>query len=172
MRLIMNGEPYVYTHHCSGSEKKGDTMSMESKQQFLVNVLYEAISQISKELKDSQDSQDVVLDDIKQKVSDLNETVKTIESNLLQEITQAKQVLSEVLGKSTAEILQVKESIAQLSSDLKSLQGEHGALLGEIKNNLKTLGEMNEKLSKSDNMNRWIIIAGFVILTILQFIVK
>ncbi len=55
MRLIMNGEPYVYTHHCSGSEKKGDTMSMESKQQFLVNVLYESFCQCEANIKKVQD---------------------------------------------------------------------------------------------------------------------
>jgi len=45
MRLIMNGEPYTYTHHCSSGEKKGDTMSMEKIQQFLVAILYESFCQ-------------------------------------------------------------------------------------------------------------------------------
>lgn len=42
MRLIVNSEPYVYTHQCVGNEKKGDTMSMERVQQFLVEALYES----------------------------------------------------------------------------------------------------------------------------------
>ena len=45
MRLIMNGEPYTYSHQCSGSEKKGDTMSMQRMQQFLIDALYESFCQ-------------------------------------------------------------------------------------------------------------------------------
>ena len=161
----------------------------------------EAISQISKELKDSQDSQDVVLDDIKQKVSDLNETVKNSESNISKEVSQTKQALSEALGKSTEEMLKIREAIAQLSSDLnnsiqpilKIAESNQSALIqlsetcevlknemsqkyssllfftGQIK---EAIGEMKGKLGNSENINRWIIIAGIVILAILQFIVK
>ena len=42
MRLISNGEPYVYTHQCACGENKGDIMSMEGVQHFLVETLYES----------------------------------------------------------------------------------------------------------------------------------
>lgn len=42
MRLISNGEPYVYIHHCTESEIKGDIMSMESMRHFLIETLYES----------------------------------------------------------------------------------------------------------------------------------
>ena len=40
MRLISNGEPYVYTHRCTGSENRGDIMTMEGVQHFLVEAIY------------------------------------------------------------------------------------------------------------------------------------
>ena len=42
MRLISNGEPYVYTQRCTGSENRGDIMTMEGVHRFLVETLYES----------------------------------------------------------------------------------------------------------------------------------
>lgn len=42
MQLISNGEPYVYTHQCTGGEKKGDIMSMEGVRQFIGEALRES----------------------------------------------------------------------------------------------------------------------------------
>ena len=49
MRLISNGEPYVYTHQCTGGERKGETMSMEGIQRFLVETLYESFRHCRKD---------------------------------------------------------------------------------------------------------------------------
>ena len=45
MRLIMNGEPFVYTHVCSGGEVKGNKMTSESLRVFLIDTLYESFRQ-------------------------------------------------------------------------------------------------------------------------------
>ena len=55
MRLIMNGEPYAYSHQCSGGEKKGDTMSMQRMQQFLVDALYESFCQCGSNIRKVED---------------------------------------------------------------------------------------------------------------------
>ena len=55
MRLIMNGEPYAYSHQCSGSEKKGDTMSMQRIQKFLVDALYESFCQCGSNIRKVED---------------------------------------------------------------------------------------------------------------------
>ena len=56
MRLISNGEPYVYTHQCTGSEKKGDIMSMEGMQRFLVETLYESFRHCGSDIRKVEDS--------------------------------------------------------------------------------------------------------------------
>ena len=56
MRLISNGEPYVYTHQCTGSEKKGDIMSKEGVQHFLVETLYESFRHCGSNIRRVEDS--------------------------------------------------------------------------------------------------------------------
>ena len=56
MRLIVNGEPYVYTHKCSGCEKKGDAMTKEGMQQFLVETLHESFCQCGSNIRKVNDN--------------------------------------------------------------------------------------------------------------------
>lgn len=56
MRLIINGEPYVYTHQCAEGEKKGDTMSIERTRQFLVDALFESFCQCGSNIRKVNDS--------------------------------------------------------------------------------------------------------------------
>ena len=51
MRLIVNGEPYLYTHKCKPGEKKGDTMSLESLRHFLIDALYESFRQCGSKIE-------------------------------------------------------------------------------------------------------------------------
>ena len=55
MRLIVNSEPYVYTHQCGGDEKKGDTMSIVSVRQFLVDALYESFCKCRSDIRKIND---------------------------------------------------------------------------------------------------------------------
>ena len=56
MRLISNGEPYVYTHRCTGSENRGDIMTLERVQHFLVETLYESFLHCGSNIKKMDDS--------------------------------------------------------------------------------------------------------------------
>ena len=56
MRLISNGEPYVYTHRCMGSENRGDIMTMEGVHRFLVETLYESFLHCGSNIKKMDDS--------------------------------------------------------------------------------------------------------------------
>jgi len=51
MRLILNGEPYLYTHKCGDGDVKGNEMSPDTLQQFLVDTLYESFVQCSSNVK-------------------------------------------------------------------------------------------------------------------------
>lgn len=50
MRLIVNGEPYVYTHKCKG-EVKGEVMSRDTQRQFLIDTLYESFCRCGSDVK-------------------------------------------------------------------------------------------------------------------------
>lgn len=56
MRLISNGEPYVYTHQCTGIENRDDIMTMEGVRHFLVETLYESFLHCSSNIKKVEDS--------------------------------------------------------------------------------------------------------------------
>lgn len=45
MRLISNGEPYIYTHKCLGNEVKGDIMTEETQRLFVISALYDSFCQ-------------------------------------------------------------------------------------------------------------------------------
>ena len=51
MRLIVNGEPYVYTHTCREGEAKGYIMSKETQRQFLIDTLYESFCRCGSNVK-------------------------------------------------------------------------------------------------------------------------
>jgi hypothetical protein len=51
MRLILNGEPCIYTHKCVVGDVKGSEMSPDTLQHFLVDTLYESFVQCSANVK-------------------------------------------------------------------------------------------------------------------------
>ena len=55
MRLIVNGEPYLYTHKCKGAEIKGDVMSLESLRHFLIDALFESFCQCGSKIEQVED---------------------------------------------------------------------------------------------------------------------
>lgn len=57
MRLIVNGEPYVYTHKCAADERKGAPMSPDSVRRFLIAALYESFCQCGSKIKIINDNQ-------------------------------------------------------------------------------------------------------------------
>ena len=55
MRLIVNGEPYLYTHKCKGAEIKGEVMSLESLRHFLIDALFESFCQCGSKIEQVED---------------------------------------------------------------------------------------------------------------------
>ena len=55
MRLIVNGEPYLYTHKCKYGETKGNSMSLESLRHFLVDALFESFCQCGSKIEQVED---------------------------------------------------------------------------------------------------------------------
>lgn len=56
MRLIINGEPYIYSHKCTNGEKMGDALTGEKLRQFLIETLYESFHQCNSNVAKLNDS--------------------------------------------------------------------------------------------------------------------
>ena len=152
-----------------------------------IQAIKESLSQISKDLKESQESQDAVLEDIKQNVLGLKENVTTTASNISQEISHAKQDLLDTQNQTICKIDSVAAkadtlatNIANLttlcqnidnaiSSSIKDLNSSIERIKDDITN---VISETKEEINKSGTVNRWIIVVGFIIIAILQYLFK
>ena len=68
MRLINNGEPYIYSHQCTNGEKMGDPLTGEKLRQFLIETLYESFRQCNSNITKINDSWSIDdADSLKQK---------------------------------------------------------------------------------------------------------
>ena len=146
-----------------------------------------SLSQISQDLMASQESQDSVLEDIKQNVLGLKETVTTVASKLSQEISHAKQDLLDTQNLTSSKIDSVSAkadtlaaNIANLttlcqnidhsiSSSIKDLNTSIEKIKDDITN---VISETKEEIKKTGTVNRWIIIVVFIMIAILQYLFK
>lgn len=56
MRLIINGEPYIYSHKCTNGENMGDPLTGEKLRLFLIETLYESFHQCNSKITKVNDS--------------------------------------------------------------------------------------------------------------------
>lgn len=152
-----------------------------------IQIVKGSLSHISRNLKESQDSQDAVLEDIKQNVIGLKKTVINAASNISQEISHAKQDLSDTQSQTNSKIDSVAArtdalitNVASLttlcqnidnsiSSSIKDLNSSIERIKEDITN---VISETKEEIRKSGIVNRWIIVVGFIIIAILQYLLK
>ena len=114
-----------------------------------------SLSHISKDLKESQEGQDAVLEDIKQKISGLNATAQNAVSSISKEISNL-----------TTLCQNIQSSVSSAKNDLNTT-------LGRLKDDITTMiSETKAEVIKSAVVNRWIIIAGFIVIAILQYLFK
>lgn len=141
-----------------------------------IQSIKEGLAQISKDLKESQDGQDAVLNDIKQTVSEIPRIIGSNAQSIIERIESLNQGLSvdiaSLQGKAdslNSELLAVKS----LCHDIKSATDRLNSNLQSSKESLLSeIARSKEETIKSININRWLIIAAFVILVILHFFLK
>ena len=124
-----------------------------------IQAVKESLSQISKDLKESQESQDAVLNDLKQKSDEIIGKADGIAEKIESLHGKADNISSQLsqVDSLSHEIKTVCEQInSTLKSSTESLQ--------------KTLEISKNETAKNININRWIIIAAFIILLIIHFI--
>ena len=146
-----------------------------------------ALNDILKELKDSQDEQDAILEDLKSKVSGLNEKIESNKGAVLQAITHSEQSLSGILNQTNEKIDGVSGKTDTLASNvaiLTTICQNIDTLVHSSTNSITTsinkakdevisaIQDSKAETLKSANINRWLIVAGVIILAILQFVFK
>lgn len=164
-------EKYVQELNALRDEIKKTTREIDS--------VKETLTQISKDLKESQEQQDEVLNEIKLKGEDIKNQVDAVNSSVgdisekldkiginLNEGISSLDKKADVLSSDLISIKNSCHSILSVSSDIKSLiqkSSEHLA---------KSIDDYHAVLAKSANINRWIIIVAFIILTILHILIR
>jgi chromosome segregation ATPase len=146
-----------------------------------------ALNEILKELKDSQDEQDATLEDLKAKVTGLNEKIGNSKVAVLQAITHSEQSLSAILHQTNEKIDGVSGKADALASNVASLtticqnidtlvQSSTNSItstINKVKDEvISAIQESKEETLKSANINRWLIVAGIITLAILQLVFK
>ena len=146
-----------------------------------------ALNEILKELKDSQDEQDATLEDLKTKVSGLNEKIENSKGTVLQAITHSEQFFSEILNQTNEKIDGVSGKTDALASNVASLttichnidtlvQSSTTSITTTINKAkdevISAIQDSKAETLKSANINRWLIVAGIIILAILHFVFK
>lgn len=146
-----------------------------------------ALNEILKELKDSQDEQDATLEDLKTKVSGLNEKIENSKVAVLQAIAHSEQSLSEILNQTNDKIDGVSGKTDALTSNVANLtticQNIDTLVHSSTNSIITTINTAKDEIVsaiqdskaetlKSANINRWLIVAGIIILAVLQFIFK
>lgn len=136
----------------------------------------DVLSQISKDLKESQDGQDTVLNDIKQTVSEIPGKINNDAHSIIEKIELLNQGLSTDIASLHGKVDDLNSELSKVNSichEIKSAT-EHlnNNLHSSTESLLSEIVHSKEEVKKSININRWLIIAAFVILAILHFILK
>lgn len=173
-----------------------------------VNAVKVLLEGLSKELKNSQNAQDEVLDIIKNDIGEISNITSNTVKGFVEEQTRKfdtlhseKDVKLKELANSISAVLQICNDIKDKSSSIESccqdIRSNSDSLLREalatkelnhtiiqkIEDSIsssKTRAEELQQFVKAyaddivhqSNINRWIIMAGIIILAVLQFVLK
>ena len=122
-----------------------------------IQVVKETLSQISKDLKESQENQDVVLHEIKTNVDTISAEVKNILNTLSTLTTNSNTIGNDVI--------KIKDMCQSLLNATTKIDTSIHTSTTQI---VDTISSANESYLKAVNINRWIIVIGIILLVILQ----
>lgn len=122
----------------------------------------ETLEQISIDLKQSQDGQDKMLEDIKQIVSSLPEAIQNGLGSVLQAISGLRETLGDILSQMNGKIDTINEKTDVLAANII-----------DTKNDLTTMVKnTKEEIIQSSKTNRIILIVGIIVIVLIQFLLK
>ena len=155
-----------------------------------VNNVKALLETLSNDLKESQRSQDEVLDVIKEDVGRISNTTSNTIKGYVDEQTRKIETLHSGKDTKLQELANAISSVKQIRSNSDSLLREalatkelNHTIIQKIENSISSNTAKAEELRQTikasvddivhqSNINRWIIIAGIIILAALQFIAK
>ena len=121
------------------------------------------LTQLSKDLKESQKSQDFVLGDIKQKTDAIPGIISEKAESIVGKLNS--------LYDKTNGIDSLLSQVFSLGQDVKAVSEQiHSTIQSSSNSLLKAIESSKNDAAKSINVNRWITIGGIIILIILHFI--
>jgi DNA repair exonuclease SbcCD ATPase subunit len=135
---------------------------------------------ISKDLKESQDEQDIALEEIKTKVSVLPTIIQQSLESITQAVSRSEQTLAETLNQINGKTDTLAINIANLTTLCQSVNSTITSSANNLTNvinnakddTLRTIKESQDEITKVSNIDRWIMIIGFIIVIIMFFVIK
>lgn len=139
-----------------------------------------SLEHISKDLKESQDEQDVALEEIKTKVSALPTIIQQSFESMSQAISHSEHALAETLNQINGKTDTLAINIANLTTLCQSVNSTITSSANNLTNvinnakddTLRTIKESQDEITKVSNIDRWIMIIGFIIVIIMFFVIK
>ena len=152
-----------------------------------IGIVKGSLEKISKELEESQDEQDKALEEIKNTVLTLPVKIQQSENSVTQAINSSEQTIVELLSQTSLKIDNVSGKADTITSNIASLTDLCKNISSSITSSTATLTtainkvkdeiaieikESRAEIVKSASVNRWLMIAGFIIIAILLFILR
>lgn len=135
-----------------------------------ISIVKDALTNLTRVLTESQQGQDQALSNIIGKVAELPVTVKGYTDDVVQQMEERHRVYTQKIE----ELISKAESITQKLDNVLTACSNIQHTCDDIKTSVSEVKESvvakYESLAKSVNINRWILLAGIVILVVLHFI--
>ena len=142
-----------------------------------IQSIKETLSDISKDLTDSQKKQDETLEHINQQVSELPGTIKGYADGIKEHANSLKDDFNRLLGETYSIILAIDKKMDTMTQTAATLQTTSNGIQRSCDNIKSTVDNIksdilssNNAIKKSISINRWILIAGVIILIVLHFV--
>ena len=141
-----------------------------------INKVKTTLEDISKELKESQDEQDAELAEIKTMLNALPSTIQNGISSISTAISTSESVLTAALTQIDGKVNSINGKADTLATNIANLaslcQSINSSVSSSANNLTSAMNETKSEIIKASTLNRWLIIAAFIILAILQLVLK
>lgn len=141
-----------------------------------INKVKTNLEDISKELKESQDEQDAELAEIKTMLNALPSTIQNGISSISTAISTSESVLTAALTLIDGKVNSINGKADTLATNIANwaslCQSINSSVSSSANNLTSAMNETKSEIIKASTLNRWLIIAAFIILAILQLVLK
>ena len=130
-----------------------------------IQAIKESLAQISKDLKDSQENQDALLNDIKLKIDEIPDIISSATGGINEKVNTLFDKIDNI-GSVLSQVYALSQAIKNTSEQI------HSTLHSSTESLLKSIESSKNDTAKSIKFNRWLIILGIIIIAVLQFVLR